>query len=323
MNFAIYYNSFVYIPIIIAGSFVSAILSIKAISIKNSMYRYYLFLITTILLHSTLEFLLSTFFMNDETKWLFRPLISFSDVSYFLMIVAWLSLIDYLSENKLFFGKKRVVAITAVYGVIVELCLHVYWGNFDKLSFFSGIHHSAHTVIIVLNMVFNIIIAICAIIGIIFGLKRMHRNSQKKVLLFFSGTLLIYVIWIGYWDFIVAMKEESVRLRIDPIFFLFLALCIYSLALFFKQKGLLALSYESTSAGEDWQTIQELFKLTRRELEIAKLVFLGKTNPEVAKELYIAEDTVKKHVNHIFQKSGTTNRYKLITCIRDNMNKDK
>ena len=42
--------------------------------------------------------------------------------------------------------------------------------------------------------------------------------------------------------------------------------------------------------------------LTQREAEVARLVYNGLTNYEIASELYISEKTVKKHMSHIFEK---------------------
>ena len=48
--------------------------------------------------------------------------------------------------------------------------------------------------------------------------------------------------------------------------------------------------------------------LTEREREVLVLVATGKTNRQIAGELFVALDTVKKHVSHIFEKLGATNR---------------
>jgi len=49
-------------------------------------------------------------------------------------------------------------------------------------------------------------------------------------------------------------------------------------------------------------------RLTAREREILDLVAEGKTNPEVAAHLVIAPGTVKKHLDHIYEKLGVENR---------------
>jgi LuxR family transcriptional regulator, maltose regulon positive regulatory protein len=48
--------------------------------------------------------------------------------------------------------------------------------------------------------------------------------------------------------------------------------------------------------------------LSERELEVLRLVAAGKPNREIAAELYVALDTVKKHLTHIFEKLGAANR---------------
>lgn len=48
--------------------------------------------------------------------------------------------------------------------------------------------------------------------------------------------------------------------------------------------------------------------LSDRELEVLKLLAEGKQNREIADELYVTRDTVKKHVTHILDKLGASNR---------------
>jgi LuxR family maltose regulon positive regulatory protein len=48
--------------------------------------------------------------------------------------------------------------------------------------------------------------------------------------------------------------------------------------------------------------------LSEREIEVLRLLAAGKSNQEIAEELFVALDTVKKHVSHILAKLGATNR---------------
>ncbi|WP_306510205.1 helix-turn-helix domain-containing protein, partial [Corynebacterium xerosis] len=48
--------------------------------------------------------------------------------------------------------------------------------------------------------------------------------------------------------------------------------------------------------------------LTLREEEILRLIALGRTNAEIAAELYIAMPTVKTHVGRILMKTGARDR---------------
>jgi LuxR family maltose regulon positive regulatory protein len=48
--------------------------------------------------------------------------------------------------------------------------------------------------------------------------------------------------------------------------------------------------------------------LSEREQEVLRLLAAGKQNQEIADELYVTRDTVKKHVTHILDKLGASNR---------------
>ncbi len=48
--------------------------------------------------------------------------------------------------------------------------------------------------------------------------------------------------------------------------------------------------------------------LTRRETEIGLLAANGYSNQRIAEELFISETTVKKHLTHIYEKTGVQGR---------------
>jgi DNA-binding CsgD family transcriptional regulator len=50
------------------------------------------------------------------------------------------------------------------------------------------------------------------------------------------------------------------------------------------------------------------YGLTRRELEVLQLLARGRTNQEIALELFISENTVVNHISSIFRKTETSNR---------------
>ncbi len=48
--------------------------------------------------------------------------------------------------------------------------------------------------------------------------------------------------------------------------------------------------------------------LTRREVEVIRVLAQGKTNPEIGEELFISLNTVTRHLSHIYTKTGAANR---------------
>lgn len=60
--------------------------------------------------------------------------------------------------------------------------------------------------------------------------------------------------------------------------------------------------------------------LTRREMDVLKLLAVGMYNKEVAEKLSISERTVKNHVSNIFKKIGVTDRTQAaVFAIRNNL----
>ena len=48
--------------------------------------------------------------------------------------------------------------------------------------------------------------------------------------------------------------------------------------------------------------------LSRREVEVLRLLALGKSNREIGDELVITEGTVRRHVSNTYDKIGVSNR---------------
>jgi DNA-binding NarL/FixJ family response regulator len=53
-------------------------------------------------------------------------------------------------------------------------------------------------------------------------------------------------------------------------------------------------------------------RLTERELEVARLVVRGMSNKAIARQLGISPRTVEGHINHVFDKVGTSSRTELV-----------
>jgi two-component system, NarL family, response regulator len=99
----------------------------------------------------------------------------------------------------------------------------------------------------------------------------------------------------------------------------------------------LVLALRSVAAGASWwdraatQMIQQgmgLFRpeveekqhLTQREREVLTLIAAGRSNPEIAKVLYIAPGTVRVHVHGILHKLGVENRSQaVVVALRDQL----
>ena len=59
-----------------------------------------------------------------------------------------------------------------------------------------------------------------------------------------------------------------------------------------------------------------IFKLTKREKEVTKLLLSGLSYEDVAKQLFITLETVKTHVNNIYKKSGVGSKIELSNLVQ-------
>jgi len=64
-------------------------------------------------------------------------------------------------------------------------------------------------------------------------------------------------------------------------------------------------------------------RLTDREKQIMDKIVEGFRNKEIAEKLYVSEQTVKSHINHIFSKLGVTSRSQLVSLFVNNYDHDQ
>ncbi len=58
-------------------------------------------------------------------------------------------------------------------------------------------------------------------------------------------------------------------------------------------------------------------QLTKKETEVRLYLCAGLSNKEIAEKLFISEQTVKSHCNHIYKKSGVKNRLQLMASLSE------
>ena len=59
----------------------------------------------------------------------------------------------------------------------------------------------------------------------------------------------------------------------------------------------------------------QAIKLSIREDQIIRLLLRGRTNKEIAIELNVSSDTIKKHLGAVFDKVGVRRRSQLAYCL--------
>ena len=97
---------------------------------------------------------------------------------------------------------------------------------------------------------------------------------------------------------------------------------VFSCALiyYFYKKDPLRLREKEIASVDAIAVMSEKYGLSQREREVIELLNSGLSNPQIAEKLFISENTVKRHINSIFRKTGTANRHEVLFKIA-NINK--
>jgi DNA-binding CsgD family transcriptional regulator len=71
----------------------------------------------------------------------------------------------------------------------------------------------------------------------------------------------------------------------------------------------------TASSQVDLDVVRREFRLTRREIDLVRLVLDGRTNGEISGEFGIVEQTVKDHLSNVYRKIGVKNRVALLRLL--------
>ncbi|MEP6799060.1 MAG: response regulator transcription factor [Lapillicoccus sp.] len=80
---------------------------------------------------------------------------------------------------------------------------------------------------------------------------------------------------------------------------------------------LIAAATHEVATGRRDEALAQLAVLTEREHEVAVAIGSGRSNAEIAAELYMGVATVKAHVTRLFAKLGVENRVQVAMCVHD------
>lgn len=68
---------------------------------------------------------------------------------------------------------------------------------------------------------------------------------------------------------------------------------------------------KTQTSTRDCSYFMRKYELTRRECEILEMLFEGRQNEEIAEELFIAENTLRRHIYNMYTKMGIGSRWEL------------
>ena len=85
----------------------------------------------------------------------------------------------------------------------------------------------------------------------------------------------------------------------------------------FYQKMYIPILPEEKNSELLLEDFSQTYGLSPREKEVFSLIKEGRSNLEIASDLYISENTVKFHIKNILKKTACSNRPELITLFKN------
>lgn len=164
----------------------------------------------------------------------------------------------------------------------------------------------------VVFIVFFELLNYLAFITIVFIKSRHNHLASKKYLLLFS--LLILVTF--------AFRSALVLFAFEGPWMLAIILFVYFFSnfipLFYLKVNIdnifIPIKAEHAS-DEKIELIYDKYKISKREKEIVQQICQGKTNQQIADELFISLQTVKDHTHRIYTKIGIKSRMQLVQLV--------
>lgn len=146
--------------------------------------------------------------------------------------------------------------------------------------------------------------------------KEVVLNKVKKNLIIVG----IIVFFIGFYAAMTTTKslEYLPRNIAASTVTLFDAMIFYLLLDWYKSNKLKKGNFNIVEEEVATEEGIEVYNLTEREKAVLNNLLKGMTNKEIAEELFITENTVKKHISSIYNKAGVKNRHELLCSIKNN-----
>ena len=240
------------------------------------------------------------------------------EISYLLIFVLWVEYLVNSRENSLETDRSRKSWQYIFFLIISILCLISWTG--DSLFFMSNDYN-------VINFAGNVTGDILEVIlGIIFFIVAryyMKNNVRSLTNILNSAVHIIFLCFITVQDFNVSFANFNVKAQASAMWLIcpFFCASVNGIIFVFLFNSVERMLHDPLSDGSknpqamSFDELQRRYGITQREKDVIRLMCLGKTNQEIADDLNISENTVKKHAGNIYRKASVESRAELMEII--------
>ncbi|MEG0156817.1 MAG: helix-turn-helix transcriptional regulator [Anaerovoracaceae bacterium] len=313
MTISIHIFNFIYIAAIVLGGAVLTLSLILNAKEKDTLYKGAAVFVLCLFVYMLVDFTTYYWIQQGLSGSLVFLSIIASDILFYVLVTAWLHLIYVMAGDAIRVRFKTAFLITLIY-LLCSQGLALFIGRYDS---YSLITKEGVGKVILEGLNFSYVIFIFFLCGsfILYGARKLESGKKRSAVILFSALLMGYMVWIAIWDYQTFHEPERQLLfiyAIDPLILLYVVLNILVVYGFYKRDPL---NIAGTKiAGKDAVEAFALrYNISKREKEVLFLINCGKSNGQIAAELFISENTVKRHINSIFKKTETASRYDLLS----------
>ena len=314
MDLVIDFYNFIYIAVIVLGGVTLPLTLILQLKEKDKYHRALMLFVGAIFVYMITDFVTYYFIGETVPANVKFAMITVSDIFFCVLTLAWMYLIQVFIGAEHILKLKYLVALTVSYAVVSQV-LSVSLGRYSTHSMYLVVEEGMGSVVLQwVNVVYVVaVIIICLWSALHVGKTTRDQKTQWiKLLLILS--LMIYMLYVAVWDYMTWFRPEEALVNIyalDPMLLLY-AFLSATVIFYFYKKDPLKISGAQVAPEEAVKAIVKKYGLTDRESEVLELLNMGQSNMQIASELSISENTVKRHVNNIFKKTETQSRHEII-----------
>lgn len=250
------------------------------------------------------------YFDNIVHQGVSNLMLSIGDAIIAILVLLWLKV-----ENSVYSEEKtdcfvriteRYVAVyMAVWLVAVVLFREEYW----------------------IRLMIDVPLIVLLVLGSISCIRRSLKKEEPAKLIAYKVITSVFMA-MNYASFFISesgILHTEHRNILDVTIFFWLVINAANLVLLYKRdfynsymaKPDVQIQPQAMSLETALENVRANFELTKREVEILSEIYAGKTNTQIAGELFISESTVKAHVYNLFRKLGVKSRVEAVCIVRE------
>lgn len=314
MGLAIDFYNFIYIAVIILGGVTLPLTLILQLKEKDKYHKALMLFVGAIFVYMIMDFVTYYFIGETVSANIKFALITISDIFFCALTLAWMYLIQVFIGAEHIVKVRYLASLTIVYAVVSQV-LSISLGRYSTYSMYLEVEEGLGSVVLQWSNVAYVVavILVCLWSAYYVGKTTTERKAQwLKLLLILS--LMIYMLYVAVWDYMTWFRPEEKLINIyalDPMLLLY-AFLSTAVIFYFYKKDPLKISGSQVAPEDAVKAIVKRYGLSERESEVLELLNMGQSNMQIAAELSISENTVKRHVNNIFKKTETQSRHEII-----------